>query len=54
MSHVTKRDISEFRSYLRACTLSQVRSVYEKERDAGRDVYQSLAADELRDRGVQP
>ena len=40
---MTASDIREFTGYLRNCTDRQVRGVYEKEREAGRDDYAELA-----------
>jgi hypothetical protein len=51
---MTKKDKSEFILYLKACTLPQVRGVYEKERAAKRKAYAALAANELRNRGIEP
>ena len=48
----TKKDKLEFIEYLHACTNFQVYGVYEKERDAGRDDYAELAADEAIRRGL--
>jgi hypothetical protein len=49
---ITAKDIREFRSYLRACTDEQVRGVYEKEKQAGRDEYATLAEIEAQRRGL--
>ena len=54
MTRVTEKDKAEFRAYLKACTLAQVRGVYDKEKAANRRVYANLARDELLNRGVQP
>ena len=43
---MTKKDKTEFRAYLQACSDNQVRGVYEKEHAAGRDDYAELAQDE--------
>jgi hypothetical protein len=47
---LTARDIREFSQYLRLCTDRQVRGVYEKEKEAGRDDYAALAELELQAR----
>lgn len=46
------QDMREFRAYLKQCTDNQVRGVYEKERDAGRDDYAELALAEAEARGI--
>jgi hypothetical protein len=45
-------DMREFMGYLRQCTDRQVRGVYEKERDAGREDYALLAQAEASRRGI--
>lgn len=45
-------DIRDFNGYLRNCSDNQVRGVYEKERDAGRDAYAELARTEANRRGI--
>lgn len=49
---MTKRDRSEFIGYLRQCTDRQVQGVWEKERQARRRAYQSLAELEAARRGI--
>jgi hypothetical protein len=49
---MTAHDMREFRGYLKNCTDRQVRGVYEKERDAGRDDYAELALAEAEARGI--
>jgi hypothetical protein len=49
---ITAKDIREFNLYLKNCTDNQVRGVYEKERDAGRDEYAELAKAEAEKRGI--
>lgn len=46
------RDRDQFVSYLQACTDSQVRGVYEKEKAAGRRGYMDLAKDEAMRRKI--
>lgn len=50
---MTARDMREFAGYLRQCTDAQVRGVYEKERDAGREDYAVLAEIEAARRGIE-
>lgn len=45
---MTKKDREEFKAYLRNCTDSQVRGVYQKEAHALRWDYAALAEDEAR------
>jgi hypothetical protein len=49
---ITAKDIREFNSYLRACSDAQVRGVYEKEKQAGRHEYMTLAEMEAQRRGL--
>lgn len=49
---ITADDIREFTGYLRNCTDAQVRGVYEKEKQAGRDEYVALAEAEAERRGL--
>jgi hypothetical protein len=46
------QDMREFRQYLQQCTDNQVRGVYEKEHNAGRDDYAELARAEAETRGI--
>lgn len=48
---ISARSIHEFNQYLRNCTDAQVCGVYEKEKQAGRDAYAELAAQEAQRRG---
>lgn len=50
---MTEQDCQEFLAYLRNCTDSQVRGVYEKELAAGRVDYAQLAKSEAQQRGVE-
>ena len=45
-------DMRDFNQYLRQCTDAQVRGVYEKEKNAGRDDYAELALMEAQRRGL--
>lgn len=45
-------DMKDFNGYLRNCTDSQVRGVYEKEKAAGREDYAELAKMEADRRGI--
>lgn len=47
-----RQDKRDFGAYLKQCTDSQVRGVYEKERDAGRATYAELARHEAELRNV--
>lgn len=49
---MTEQDRQEFLAYLRACTDSQVRGVYEKELAANRKDYAQLAQREANERGI--
>jgi hypothetical protein len=49
---ISAQDIREFNGYLANCTDDQVRGVYEKERDAGREEYAELARTEANRRGI--
>jgi hypothetical protein len=49
---MTSKDKREFQLYLVNCTDKQVIGVYEKERDAGRNDYATLAQIEAAKRGV--
>jgi hypothetical protein len=49
---ITAKDIREFTGYLRHCTDAQVRGVYQKEKQAGRDEYVALAEIEAARRGL--
>lgn len=49
---ITASDIREFIAYLRNCTDKQVRGVYDKEKQAGRDEYVALAEAEADRRGL--
>lgn len=46
MSRPTKRDLEEFKGYLRNCTDRQVQGVIDKETEAKRWAYANLAYDE--------
>jgi hypothetical protein len=46
------KDMREFRLYLKQCTSSQVRGVFDKERRAGREDYAELARAEAEVRGL--
>jgi hypothetical protein len=48
----SESDERDFRAYLEQCTDSQVRGVYEKERDARRTSYAELARQEAARRNV--
>jgi hypothetical protein len=52
MMCLTADDIRDFCGYLRNCTDAQVRGVYEKETNAGRDAYAALAQAEADRRGL--
>ena len=43
---MTRREVMEFRLYLQNCTDAQVRGVWEKEKQAGREEYARLAETE--------
>jgi hypothetical protein len=49
---MTREDREEFRLYCWNCTDRQVRGVYEKERDAGRDDYAEIARAEAERRNI--
>ena len=49
---MTAKDIREFTDYLRQCTDNQVRGVYEKENEVGREDYAELARIEAQNRGI--
>lgn len=49
---MTAQDIREFNAYLKACTIKQVRGVWEKELKAGRNAYAALAEAEADRRGI--
>lgn len=49
---LTARDIREFAEYLHNCTDAQVRGVYVKELEAGREAYATLAKFEAWHRGL--
>jgi hypothetical protein len=46
-----RREASEFRAYLRACTDRQVQGVYDREKDAGRTKFATMAREEAASRG---
>lgn len=46
-------DKADFNGYLRNCTDSQVRGVYEKERAANRRGFAQLAEEEAQRRGIE-
>lgn len=48
---MTRREQEEFWAYLRNCTDAQVRGVFKKEREAGRDHYAFFAKCEAERRG---
>jgi len=48
----TAEDIREFNAYLRGITDAQVQGVYDKEREAGRDMYVALAEAEAERRHI--
>lgn len=52
MTRMTERDRSEFKAYLRNCTDAQVQGVYDKESEAGRKAYATLASDEAEQRNL--
>ncbi len=49
---MTQKDRKEFIQYLKNCTDKQVQGVYDKEKQAGRTGYASLAMAELQARGL--
>lgn len=53
MDTSTAQDLREFRAYLYNCNAAQVRAVYEKERDAGRELYAEIAREEAEHRGIE-
>lgn len=53
MARLSERDKREFDAYLRGCTDAQVRGVYEKESQAGRDEYAALAELEAARRNIE-
>lgn len=50
---ITSDDADDFRAYCFQCTSSQLRNVYRKERDAGRDGYARIARWVAEARGVE-
>lgn len=49
---MTNSDKEDFRQYCRQCTDAQLRSVYEKERNAKRTAYANIARSVLAERGL--
>ena len=49
---LTAKEIEEFNGYLKNCTDAQVRGVWQKETDAGREAYAALACNEACNRGI--
>lgn len=47
------KDLREFRAYLKQCTDKQVQGVYDKEKEAGREVEMELAVAEAERRGIE-
>ncbi len=49
---MTAQDMKEVRQYLKQCTDRQVQGVYDKEKNAGRNLYAELAIAEAERRGI--